>query len=95
MKLRPAEHQLLERMVKGATLKSHRDLDGRKIYLLHHLEECPPITISPTLIETLYQQGLIESNQKFPAATYLLTDKGRKKVTAVVMSPLTTEGWNQ
>ena len=95
MKLRPAQCQLLEFMATGATLKSHRDLEGHKIYLLHHLGELSPTTISPILIETLYQQGLIESNQKFPAATYLLTDKGKKEVATVSISPVTTAGWNK
>lgn len=95
MVLRLVERQLLEVMAEGATLKSHRDVEGHKVYLLHRLETGSPRPISSTIVETLYRQGLIESNQKFPAATYLLTDKGKKEVRPISLAPIATEGWNK
>jgi hypothetical protein len=67
---------VLQALVKGATLKSHRHLDGTKVYKLHPLDG-PGETISRKTIESLRARKLIHSNQKFPAATYLLTEKGK------------------
>jgi len=71
-----AQHKtLLQAMVQGNTLKSHRYLDGCKVYRLHPLvgqyQE-----VQPSLVRFLYQRGLIDSNKKFPSATYWLTQKG-------------------
>lgn len=95
MALRGVEHQLLEVMAEGAALKSHRDVEGHKIYLLHRLGAGSPSPISATVVETLYRQGLIESNQKFPVATYLLTDRGKKEVRPISLAPIASEGWNK
>lgn len=61
-------------MLDGATLKVHRDLEGRKTHLLHPLSG-EPSPVPPELVESLRKIGLIQSNMKFPAATYVLTDK--------------------
>ena len=63
-------------MAGGWTLKAHRYLDGRKEYRLHSLAGENQIVV-PTTVEALVQNGLIDSNKKFPAATFWLTDRGR------------------
>ncbi len=60
-------------MYDGATLKAHRDLEGHKTHLLHPLHG-EPSPIPAELVESLRVLGLIQSNLKFPAATYVLTD---------------------
>lgn len=88
----------LHALAEGWTLKSHRYLDGRKEYRLHSLEDEEPQEVSWETVDSLRRQGLIESNKKFPAATYLLTDRGREAVTRLGQDPrdlpLTTSGWN-
>ena len=75
-KLSKAESHLLRALLKGDTLKSHRYLDGTKIYQVHSLAgQVEPV--QKRLVETLQKHGFITSNQKFPAATYLLTEQGR------------------
>jgi hypothetical protein len=61
-------------MRDGATLKVHRELDGAKIHRLHPLAG-EPLPIPAELVESLREPGLIHSNLKFPAATYVLTDR--------------------
>jgi hypothetical protein len=82
IKLSKTQHQVLRALSSGATLKSHRYLDGRKVYLLHPLEG-PAETVRSATIEKLKAQGLIDSNKKFPAATYLLTEQGRRLVESL------------
>jgi hypothetical protein len=74
--LSPAQSRLLLRLFQGDTLKDHRYLDGSKVYKLHPLDG-PPETVHRATVEVLRRRGLIESNKKFPAATYLLTPAGR------------------
>ncbi|MCS7222016.1 MAG: hypothetical protein RML36_05740 [Anaerolineae bacterium] len=76
-KLDEGHRQVLEAMAQGHFLRSHRDLEGRKTYLLHPLEG-PPIPVAPALVERLCELGLIDSNKKFPVATYWLTAKARQ-----------------
>jgi len=64
-------------MAGGWTLKAHRYLDGRKEYRLHPLHG-PSEIVTADLVELLVDQGLIDSNKKFPAATFWLTDLGRR-----------------
>ena len=78
MKLSKEEENLLRYLIKGDMLKSHRDIDGNKLYKLHPLAG-PPIVINSRVVDKLKKRGLIGSNQKFPAATYLLTEKGKQQ----------------
>ena len=71
-----AEAKILSALLNGATLKSHRYLDGVKIYQLHFLNGAVE-SVDKHVVETLQAQGLLYSNQKFPAATYLFTQQGR------------------
>jgi hypothetical protein len=72
--LTTAQRDILKAMLDGATLKVHRDLDGDKQHLLHPLHGDPQ-PVAAGLVESLRDRELIQSNLKFPAATYLLTDK--------------------
>jgi hypothetical protein len=63
-------------MANGHFLKSHRDIDGHKAYLLHP-PQGKPVTIPRAVVDSLRRQGLIDSNKKFPVATFWLTEKGR------------------
>jgi hypothetical protein len=79
MLLTPAQVELLQAIANGLILKSHRDLEGRKEYRLHS----PDGHVSSAAwddVEALQSAGLIDSNKKFPAATYWLTDSGRAQL---------------
>lgn len=101
MALFPAGEQIILALAAGWTLKSHRYLDGSKTYQLHPLDGARPVTIAWETVDALREQGLIDSNKKFPAATYLLTDKGRHLAACQSVAghaeeddfPLTTTGW--
>lgn len=71
----PAGRHILRAMLNGATLKAHRTLDGEKTYTLHPLDG-PDQIVDRAAVEILKQRGLIASNMKFPAATYVLTERG-------------------
>jgi hypothetical protein len=73
-----AEKALLRVMNGGGFLKSHREIDGTKQFLLH-LQSGESTTIDPTVVRRLREGGLIDSNKKFPVATYWLTPAGLKK----------------
>ncbi|MBN2470476.1 MAG: hypothetical protein JXN59_07115 [Anaerolineae bacterium] len=77
MQLSTEAQTILAMMVAGAQLKSHRYLDGTKYYRLHPLD-APPADVKKSSVEALLKQGMVTSNQKFPAATYMLTAKGRQ-----------------
>lgn len=97
MKLAAAEKHVMVAIANGYTLKSHRYLDGRKEYRLHPLGEGEAENVARDTVEALRKKGLVDSNKKFPAATYLLTEKGRKVVdgsgTLPEQHPLTASGW--
>lgn len=102
MPLSPAEKRVLRALVTGATLKSHRYLDGRKEYRLHPLSGEAARAVSWETVDHLREQALIDSNKKFPAATYLLTARGKALAEALLAeagsdaageSPLTATGW--
>lgn len=80
------EKSVLVALLEGWTLKSHRTLDGQKIFQLHPLAG-PPQHVDPAVVARLTSQGLLQSNQKFPAATYLLTDYGRGQASRLTSSP--------
>ena len=68
---------LLLALLSGDTLKSHRYLDGGKEYRLHPLNgEATPV--EPQVVRSLEDNGCLLSNQKFPAATLILSDRGRR-----------------
>jgi len=71
-----AARRVLRAMAAGATLKDHRDPEGVKFYQLHPLEG-EAESLAWEVIEWLKEQRLIDSNKKFPAATYWLTEAGK------------------
>lgn len=79
-----AQH-LLVAFVRGSTLKSHRDLEGKKNYVLHHLDNTHDL-VDDAIVEWLKQQRMIDSNKKFPAETYILTQRGRHAATKLAQS---------
>lgn len=60
-------------------VKAHRDIDGHKTYLLHPLQGDPQ-PINGDDVQALVDAGLIDSNKKFPAATFWLTETGKAMV---------------
>ena len=82
MQLTSAQAELLQAISHGLTLKSHRDLEGRKDYRLHTLEGHSTV-VSWDDVEALQSAGLIDSNKKFPSATYWLTDAGRAHLNLI------------
>lgn len=96
MKLSSADERVLRALALGFTLKSHRYLDGTKVYLLHPLDDGEPAEVAWETVTRLRELKLIDSNKKFPAATYLLTDRGRARAAEMGRDddlPLTTSGW--
>jgi hypothetical protein len=97
MDLTREEAVLLHALAAGWTLKSHRDIEGHKAYRLHGRQGEEARTVARTTVAGLRARDLIDSNKKFPAATYLLTDRGRAALAALGRSdddlPLTATGW--
>jgi hypothetical protein len=79
MRLTTEQRSLLRAMAGGSTLKAHRYLDGTKEYRLHPLDR-PAEIVERSIVEGLHEQGLIDSNKKFPAATFWLTEAGRARL---------------
>ena len=79
MKLTPAQRELLQAIYEGQILKSHRDLAGRKEYRLHTMTG-QSSRITWETVAALQDLKLIDSNKKFPAATYWLTEAGRAQL---------------
>lgn len=75
-RLSQAHKHILVALAQGQRLQDHRDLDGGKVYKLHALDNRPDEVVVGSLVLDLQRQQLIQSNMKFPAATYRLTDKG-------------------
>lgn len=78
MKPPPAAHRrLLLAIAAGRILKAHRDIEGRKEFRLQSADGRPAEVVPWRVAQDLSEQGLIDSNKKFPAAMFWLTDKGR------------------
>jgi hypothetical protein len=89
MRLNAEEKRVLVALVSGRRLQSHRYLDGTKVYALHSADGAAadePVPLA--VVARLRDRGLIDSNMKFPAATYLLTETGRRVAAALVDAPL-------
>ncbi len=91
-RLSAQERDLLIMLAEGGALKAHRDLNGSKEHRLHQLDGIVH-NVPARTVGKLRRRGLIASNKKFPAATYLLTDKGRQLAVELGQSdslPLST-----
>jgi hypothetical protein len=87
LRLSPAQRRILQALAAGDQLKAHRTVDGAKVYRLHSLQRMTPQPVDGRLVAALERQGLIESNLKFPASVFLLTDKGAALVTGATPTP--------
>lgn len=74
------QRRLIAQIAGGARLKDHRDIEGGKRFTLT-LDAAAETVIAPALVEELVKRGLIDSNKKFPSATYWLTDAGKRVAT--------------
>jgi hypothetical protein len=74
------QRRVLLAIATGSALKSQRYLDGTKLYQLHALDGSAA-TVSRATVNALERHGLIDSNKKFPAATYWLTETGQQIAT--------------
>lgn len=77
MQLSAETAAVLVRLAQGDYLKSHRYLDGTKVFQLHALNG-GTTDIPRQVVDVLLNNELVSSNQKFPAATYMLTAQGRQ-----------------
>jgi predicted transcriptional regulator len=94
-RLSAASLDILRAMACGATLKAHRDLEGAKHHRLHMLDGTE-LGVGEAAVRALERRGLLDSNKKFPAATYILTDKGRRMAERLVareVRPLTARNY--
>lgn len=82
--MRPTAKQqaLLTALLEGCALKVHRTVDGEKIYRLHAPDGASAEPMLDYVVTSLERQGLIVSNMKFPAASYMLTDRGAELAMA-------------
>lgn len=92
MRISDGQRAILAALQAGDRLKVHRTIDGEKRYLLHRLDESEAIVVDVAVIDSLERSGLIESNMKFPAATFLLTDKGIAAAARITGSTQTPAG---
>jgi uncharacterized protein YjhX (UPF0386 family) len=83
MRLMVEQERLLVALAGGATLKVQRTMDGAKVYRLFPLDSAVVEEIQPAVVEPLQRQRLIESNMKFPAAVFLLTERGAAAVAGL------------
>jgi hypothetical protein len=78
MDLSEAQRHVLKALANGLVLKGHRTLDGEKAYRLHDMDGSVLEEIEASVMDLLKDEKLIHSNMKFPAASFLLTEKGRR-----------------
>lgn len=71
------QRRLLVQIAGGARLKDHRDIEGGKRYTLT-VDTADAIMVEAHKVEGLVERGLIDSNKKFPSATYWLTEAGKR-----------------
>jgi hypothetical protein len=74
-----SQREILEALADGWVLKSRRELNGNKEFVLQFSNDQPKI-ISPKMINRLREKRLIDSNKKFPVSTFWLTDLGQEIV---------------
>jgi hypothetical protein len=85
--LSPRQKELLVALQNGSRLQVHRTVDGEKRYLLHAAGNAAGKDtaegVAPADVAYLEKCHLVESNMKFPAATFLLTDRGAEIAAAI------------
>lgn len=96
-RISPEQQSVLRALAEGATLKAHRTMDGAKEHRVHTLHG-KTFVVSESTINALKRRRLIDSNMKFPAATYLLTDKGKRAIRQLAhtdASPLSAQKYHR
>lgn len=78
MKLTAEHWRILKALADGHTLKAHRDIEGYKEFRLHFVDGRAPEAVERRWVDELAEAGLIDSNKKFPAATFWLTELGKQ-----------------
>ncbi len=71
-----SQREILEALANGWALRSRRELNGNKEFVLQFLND-EPKKINPKVIKQLREKRLIDSNKKFPVSTFWLTELGR------------------
>jgi hypothetical protein len=84
MELTEAQERVLRALADGIVLKGHRSIEGEKVYKLHAMDGSEIAIIDAEVIEFLKENKLVHSNMKFPAASFLLTDKGREIASKLI-----------
>lgn len=96
MRISPEQRRILAALKQGCQLKVHRTADGRKEHRLHGLPDASSpadtASVDADAVARLEAGGFVESNMKFPAATFLLTEKGSEAAAHLTGSPLTPTG---
>ena len=69
------EQQTLVAVHHGDALRSQRDIEGQKRY---ELRGDSTVCVSREAVLNLRKKRLVETNHKFPSATFLLTTRGRE-----------------
>jgi hypothetical protein len=69
---------LLRAIAAGARLRDQRDIDGGKCFRLFRDGVVEDVDAAD--VAALVAAGLLDSNKKFPAATYWLTEAGRRVI---------------
>lgn len=80
MHLSQSQQDILQAMSRGVLLKSHRDIEGNKAFRLHRTGG-QSRQISGDDVHKLRAAGLIDSNKKFPVATFWLTDAASQQLS--------------
>lgn len=75
-RLNSADFDLIAQLNDGFTLKSHRYLNGEKRYELTS-PQGEAVEVEWKQVQKLLKLKIITTNQKFPAATFLLTRLGQ------------------
>ncbi len=71
--------EVLHGLNRGAVLKVERDMDGRKDFILNTVDGSA-CRVPREVVEPLIEHNFIDSNKKFPAATFWLTTAGRAQL---------------
>lgn len=79
MRLSRTQQGILSAMSRGEALRSHRDIDGNKAFRLHQTSGGWR-QVSANDVIRLREAGLIDSNKKFPVATFWITEAGRSQL---------------
>ena len=72
-----SQREILEALADGWVLKSRREFNGNKEFVLQFSND-QPIKINPIMIRKLRKKRLIDSNKKFPVSTFWLTELGQE-----------------